>query len=373
MAKRSKSSNQLLSEVRIRGFRGLDDLDVRGMTAVTLVTGRNNVGKTSFLEALFLASAPLNPALTLSVNVPRGLQSLPQLDVHVVWAWLFAQTKQLDSFSIETLRRTGPSTTRAKMDVGMRQSIRSLTLRSLGDRSGADGGSAIVRESSAVPKQLAVSYASGRTRRKLVVEAHENMFRAVEGEMGDVPGQLVCQYLALDALAGSPSHGSFTRVVNEGRLSTLIAGLRPVEPRLLSIEILGFGSTDMLHANLGDGPRIPIVMMGHGFSLAVRVFLAIESVRGGLLLIDEVGAGLHHTALRPFWEAVIPFARQRGVQIIATTHSRECLDAAAAADAQGPGDDVSLIRIDRDERGVEAVRYSEAELGEAARRGIEVR
>ena len=63
----------LLQAVRMRKFRGFDDLKIENMARINLVTGRNNSGKTSLLETLFLLAGAGNPHLTLNVNVVRGL------------------------------------------------------------------------------------------------------------------------------------------------------------------------------------------------------------------------------------------------------------------------------------------------------------
>jgi hypothetical protein len=58
----------------IRNFRGFRELDLSGLERVNLIAGRNNVGKTALLEALFLHIGANNPQLTLSINVFRGIE-----------------------------------------------------------------------------------------------------------------------------------------------------------------------------------------------------------------------------------------------------------------------------------------------------------
>ena len=46
-----------LTQLNIRGFRGFKDLKVNGLRQVNLIIGRNDAGKTSLLEAIYLLEA----------------------------------------------------------------------------------------------------------------------------------------------------------------------------------------------------------------------------------------------------------------------------------------------------------------------------
>ena len=51
----------MISSVYIRGFRGIREGFIDGLERVTLLIGRNGAGKSSILEAIYLASACANP------------------------------------------------------------------------------------------------------------------------------------------------------------------------------------------------------------------------------------------------------------------------------------------------------------------------
>ena len=57
----------LLNRLQIKGFRGFEDLKVEDLRQVNLVIGRNNAGKTSLLEAIYLLCAKVgSPFAVLS-------------------------------------------------------------------------------------------------------------------------------------------------------------------------------------------------------------------------------------------------------------------------------------------------------------------
>ncbi|WP_390903751.1 AAA family ATPase [Trichothermofontia sichuanensis] len=48
----------MLRNIEVRNFRCFDYLKVSGLEKLNLISGKNNIGKTALLEAIFLNSAP---------------------------------------------------------------------------------------------------------------------------------------------------------------------------------------------------------------------------------------------------------------------------------------------------------------------------
>ena len=61
------------SSIHIKNFRAIDMLDIHNFEQVNLITGRNNCGKTTLLEALFQISGMSNSQLPLTINSFRDL------------------------------------------------------------------------------------------------------------------------------------------------------------------------------------------------------------------------------------------------------------------------------------------------------------
>ena len=104
--------------------------------------------------------------------------------------------------------------------------------------------------------------------------------------------------------------------------------------------------------------------MGQGLTHVARLMLDATAVQDGVLLVDEVENGLHHAVLPDIWRAVRTAAEQFNVQVFATTHSFECLQAGARrpgarrlppAPAGGPRRDRAVRHLRR-RRALEGVR-----------------
>lgn len=62
----------MLNKIEIERFRGIKYASIEGFKQINLFFGRNNCGKSSLLESLFLASGLSNPLLPINVNFMRG-------------------------------------------------------------------------------------------------------------------------------------------------------------------------------------------------------------------------------------------------------------------------------------------------------------
>ena len=125
---------------------------------------------------------------------------------------------------------------------------------------------------------------------------------------------------------------------------------------------------------LPDDPfPVPLKSLGDGAIRLFGVALALANSRNGFLLIDEAENGIHYSVQRDYWRMILQTAHKDNVQVIATTHSWDCVKGFARAAMETEDAEGVLVRLERDDDGMRAIEYSEDELRVAAEQGIEVR
>jgi AAA15 family ATPase/GTPase len=161
----------------------------------------------------------------------------------------------------------------------------------------------------------------------------------------------------------------------------VIDALRIIEPsldRIAPARSEGNLSPDPARTSIyvrlkGNRERIPVGSMGDGIWRILGLSLNLVHAREGILLIDEIDTGLHHTVMEGMWKFLYSAAEKYNVQVFATTHSRDCYESLAAI-SRGSVSDNSEVTIQRIERGrEEAIAYTEEEIVAAAQHDIEVR
>jgi AAA15 family ATPase/GTPase len=164
-----------------------------------------------------------------------------------------------------------------------------------------------------------------------------------------------------------------------GQLATINAEdkilkfVKIVEPNLIGLTTIAFGNNSVLHGDIGIGRKIPIYHMGDGVVRAVHLVLFIAACRGGVVLIDELGNGIHYSILSSVIEAVAAAAKEFDVQIFATTHSAELIREAHGGMAEEHAKELTYIRLDRSKDVVVAKTYDHETLAAAIENEWEVR
>ena len=103
------------------------------------------------------------------------------------------------------------------------------------------------------------------------------------------------------------------------------------------------------------------------------VALSLAKSSGGFLLIDEAENGIHHTIQPKFWKMVLQTAQRNNVQVLATTHSWDCVKGFAQAANELEDVEGILVRLERVPVGLRVFTYDESRLAAAAKYDIEVR
>lgn len=118
---------------------------------------------------------------------------------------------------------------------------------------------------------------------------------------------------------------------------------------------------------------VPLKSLGDGATRLFSVALALANCRNGFLLIDEAENGIHYSIHREFWRLVLRTAQRNNVQVLATTHGWDCIRGFAQSATEDDRSEGILVRLERNNQEVKATEYSEMELKTAAEQGIEVR
>ncbi len=159
----------------------------------------------------------------------------------------------------------------------------------------------------------------------------------------------------------------------------LVDYLRLVEPRLTKLKYLKLPGHNFpyVYADVGFGrgkELIPATQLGQGFARLLSLFATIMVNKTSILLIDEFENGLQHDALTPIWRSLDQLARNRDIQIFATTHSYECIQAAHDAASESSDYDLGVIKLQWNRaKEVEAVVMDREMIETALDQQLEVR
>ncbi|MDM8523711.1 ATP-binding protein, partial [Desulfococcaceae bacterium HSG8] len=101
--------------------------------------------------------------------------------------------------------------------------------------------------------------------------------------------------------------------------------------------------TGMVKLTNLDGP-IPLNGMGDGVLRILQLVLGIFPATNGFLLIDEFENGLHFSVQKQIWKLIFELSSELNIQVFATTHSWDCIEAFSIA-ANQSDEEAVLFRI----------------------------
>lgn len=91
-----------------------------------------------------------------------------------------------------------------------------------------------------------------------------------------------------------------------------------------------------------------ITEYGDGLLRALRFIIKVISTDNARIMIDEVEAGVHFSKQKELWRILFELSNETGVQLFCTTHSQECIEAFINAAKETDFEDkIRLIELER--------------------------
>jgi AAA domain, putative AbiEii toxin, Type IV TA system len=334
-----------IDDFTIHRFRGMREAKLEKLGQINLLVGGNNSGKTSVLEALSLFCDPLNPRKWSSVAFARET-SPSTLSPSERLLWLFPQEGPFPSEGLfpseELFPGGGNSGTELLLSASGSYPLRSVSARQerfaevikqryrpiLGDEVIGDDRE---MESEGIKIDLSVSLrdVDKELVKTLEFADYRPLHRESKQEFLPLPVRSIhgCSHRS-----GGTSSQLWSDVVvadtnlNATKLDTINL-LRFFDSDIEDIDIISPGersSISVKHKKLG---RAPLSTFGDGLRRVFTLASAIPGVKDGLLLVDELEIAVHSRMLEKTFSWLVKACYQFNVQLFATTHSLEAIDA----------------------------------------------
>ena len=347
----------MLKRLHIQNFRGFNALKIDQLSGINLIVGKNNSGKTSLLEAIFLLSGAGNAQMAITDNVIRGLEPGVVSPSEPFWKQLFSDLDLRRCIEIEA---DHTSHGQLALEISLkRQPSTEFSLDHTNETS----------ITNRFDERLLVFQYRGPSRQS--VKSHIRM--TGQGFEVDQPAiNLLFHAIMLSSRIGNIQEDAIRlgRLRRQKQGDMLLNALQVIEPKLQSIEDNSSSGTPMIWGDIGLSELVPLSVMGAGMTQIARLVLSIASVPDGVVLVDEVETGIHHSVLPDVWRVIEEAARQFRTQIFATTHSFECIEAAY----QALGSDGFLLhRLEVSDAENRCVTFKPNGISAAIRHNLEVR
>lgn len=358
----------MIEQIVFENFRGFKKLELFDLKPITLISGKNNVGKSSVLEGIFLFLDHIAPESFIKINQFRG--PISAADSVNLWENVFYQMNMQNALRISITHAGVPASLEYERDdifvppndMNMSQELMSQII------------------SSAKSKYT--------LRFKYQKEDYMEDGHFIVGPMGivrniapsDSPNlsfSMPFTQFINAAIINSSNDGYIAERLGKlelaGRKQHIIDILKFIEPAISDLATIVVNGNAQIFAKIGQ-QLLPLRLAGDGLNKLLFIVLSIAVNPHSIILIDEIETGFHYSMYSQLWETIAQTAYENHCQIFATTHSYECIvgavDGIKKADR---GSAFCYYRLDKNSMGNCAYRYSDDLLQTAIATDMEVR
>ncbi len=376
-----------LDSLEIQNFRCFEHLVIEKLGRVNLIVGKNGVGKTSLLEGLWLLASGASWPVIHSILYHRN--ELVRYNLRANSA-IYEQIEAIQSFF------THPSTKSASafFRIGGKDAGE-LEPRFLEEHYEPYNESYIIdvpRDKATHAVQPVIEFKL-RNDWTIRIKGYPNPGHIMEPEWPDLPvtqGELLrvvikksqednVVFIPVKGLPWQATARYWDSIALTNKEDAILAFLKKFDPGISRFTFKGDNTQDMVRFSCVRTDRfdsvVPMAKLGEGTQRIFALAIAISVASDGYLLIDEFETGLYHQAQSDVWRAVFKLAHEWNVQVFATTHSWDCVEAFQEAAAENETDEAMLIRLQKKKtsEGIVPVLYDKNSLTIATEENIEVR
>jgi len=369
----------MFKKVKINSFRGISSLEIDDLRRINLFVGKNNCGKTSVLEGIYLLSDYMHPQKVLNINRARGLMEFsigggePKVNEDMLRSIFY----NLDANNYAKI--TGYVANDEKRELVIRPHHEIKEYYDKDKYKLSYDFNTLLTEINGFILEYTLSYPTGNDI-KVCWEIEIQPPNIVNINLkNSLDREKLKRYIYKNSgIFISPRISIFEtadrlKEIQKNKQTKKIAQiLKKIENRIKDLQVID----NIVYCDVeGVDSLVPVNIMGDGILKILSIITSIYNARDGYVFIDEIENGLHYSSLEILWRGIFEASKEFNVQIFATTHSWECIDAYRkvydeyANEIEG----IKLYRIEKEDDSFLAIDYDEDSIKVALEEKWEVR
>lgn len=343
----------MIESVEIKNYKIIDYLKIENLTNINFFVGKNNCGKTSLLEAIFLNFRPTDSQLIYSV-VSAIIRRINPSNHSLEWFFYKMDTQQsIEIMSIYDGKKMCLKITPKLVDNSVFKIVENVDNKQ--DFGGIDVQQKILGLDFAVQFNGEPEVKCGFT--------IENI-----GNRYEINGGVISNYPSFSGLFipsnNATLNGNLLYIVKEIRKikkeNIMNKYLKNFDKRILDAEAIG----NEVMLNIDNMPkRVSINVMGEGFKKYFLIVGALILNQQQYICIDEIENGLHFESMKKLIESIIKLSKEAKIQLFISTHSYEFLEILESVVSKQKYDNVAVFNLAHTKlKGLQTYRYDMAGL-----------
>jgi len=315
-------NEHFLTDIEIKQFKCFADFKTSGFKRVNLIGGKNNIGKTAFMEACYInvSSISVNTMITAIYTVKYQRENLNFIN------------KNVDHQSFLDVTRsyaTKSNLSNTRFYVLEKDAIKSYNVY--------------------INNELKII----NSKELSIILEYIDSIRFIDN-FGWNNDNLVATYQAIQKQDQEKELNDFIREFDDSIESFKVIGDKPQCKT--------------------NGKYQDIAEFGDGLRHYISIICALYACKNGYLFIDEIDNGIHYTQLDRLWELILTLSKKTNCQVFAITHSKEMLESFARVAKKLEEQDISYtILVKNKQQEIKTISMDYEMLLDSVAQGHEVR
>ncbi len=351
----------MLKNIKINSFRGLNNVKINDLKKVNLFVGKNNCGKTSVLEGIYLLT---NPQSILELMETRYYYKSKTINLENFMLSLF-KNMDMENNNISIIGEFLNNEKKLKKELNITSDL-NLTEYQIDNNENIKMKLNVNvvyngEENNNIKNNISIIdiYDSG-----ISIKSKKPIKKYV-----DLSSKYITPYINLKKLPEI-----ITLLIVNKNMDNIIKILQKIEPSIKNIIV---GADRLIYCDIGKSKYMPINIMGDGFLKILYIMCIISHTKNGYVFIDEIENGFHYSALKTLWKGIFESSEKFNVQVFATTHSWECIKAYNIVYKEiydkNNNDDIKLYRVEYKKNSHNIVGYNSEDIDFATNNNWEIR
>lgn len=344
-----------MDSLYIKNFKNIKELSINDLGRVNLIVGKNNVGKSTLLEALSIYVSNGDETWLRLLLSNRGETIIEDTDndsyetnAKMHYISLFAGWEE--NYSKDYAIKIGEIGNDEKSVI-----ISQVYLREHNEQR-SDG--TVIRtmdllneedlENNTIIEPHSNTGISIKTSAQLCFLPYNRDSRGFNNIVGH---KCPFKYLPIATISSINNASLFDRVSLTPEEDYIIEALNIINPDINRIRFVETNEGRKANriavvTKKNSDKRYRISSMGDGINRILTIILAMLNCKNGIMLLDEFETGLHYSVQGKLWEIIFMLAEKLNIQVFVTTHSSDCLKSFARANKNGTGRIIRLTMRD---------------------------
>ena len=324
----------MLKSIKIENFKCFDSIEVDGFSRFTLVGGKNNIGKSALLEAIYLGNNYSDPSLFLNLQIIRGVLK-PELTQRAISSFYhhFDTTKDFClSYYYDDSNLNDARLFRLSDAEDVLIESKKIDAVQMDDRHFVVN---IFSKTEEGKNDNLLSHFSFHN--------NSSRFQSI-----NVKNEIKVHLVAPTPNSTENIHILFSKIDEMNRVGDIVKTLGLLFPDIKDLSLSVNYGTEIV-VDIGLPKKIPISFLGYGIKKLLILLILLNASDAEIILIDEIENGFHHSIIPDVVKVLVKAATDHNKQIVATTHSYEFVKKAVEGLKDEPNDAMSFIRLGKHE------------------------